>query len=685
MADAWYCAERGVFLGATVDDVVGALSSAASAGGWHVEVDQHKEWTTSVHLLQAELTTTAKNGVEMLRDALSSPELAEFTDVILEYNFRRRGLRMDCVLIAPGLIAVLEFKRSRLCAADKDQVTNYCVNLVEFHEETRRLCDDEDVVLVPILALTEGKQTPIQSAGGAFHGGPWGNVARDPVECDARTLKAALAKALGMRRGRAAVSCQAWLASRFAPSSTILDAAISLYGQHEVSAISDHAAPVQRIEECTKHVADHISEAKSDKRNRIIFVSGTPGSGKTLVGLNLAFDPRFRDDAVFVTGNAPLVDVLSKALEHSYKGLARRPGQGLASGYPRESIAHVIRNATFKIVKAHRFLGERGKHTTASDGSVVIFDEAQRTYEKGRQVAGHSLADHEADLILASLEKSYDPGAVVVALLGHNQDINVGERGAIAWFEAAERRDWDCAIADATLNLPEFAEHSAWRTHPLRKELRAGHLSHSMRFYRNKGIEEWAHALLENQPDEARRLAKALDAEGHSLWLTRDLAKAKQWARAQRVGEERMGMIASGQARRLMAEGLFVGQKPPIDHWMLAPTGDVRSSNMLETIQNTYQVQGLELDYTIVCWDADLRHDGEWRAFKMSGSTWQRDRRPDIAQNGYRVLLTRARKGMALFVPRGDLTGEDDTRCREFYDGIARYLESCGARELAQA
>lgn len=375
--------------------------------------------------------------------------------------------------------------------------------------------------------------------------------------------------------------------------------------------------------------------------------------------------------------------MLSQALKCSYRGLTQDSRGTIPTGYPRDGVAHLVNNATFKIVKAHHFLGERGQETRASDGSVVIFDEAQRTYEEGRTVAGHKLTDHEADLILASLEKSYPPGAVVVALVGHNQAINRGERGAIAWFEAAERRHWDYAIDDATLALPEFAQHVGWRANPLRKPLRFGHLSHSMRFYRNKGIEEWAHAVLGNQTDEARRLANTLDLEGHGLLFTRDLDEAKRWARVKQVGEERMGLVASAQGRRLIAEGLFVDQKPSISHWMLAPSGDIRSSNMLETVQNQYQIQGLELDYTIVGWDADLRREEDrWRAYKISGAKWQRDKALGVAQNGYRVLLTRARKGMVIFVPRGDPTGNDQTRKPQFYDEVASYLERCGAHRV---
>lgn len=681
--DAWYSADRISFLREDSTAVVAKLAESASRRGWHVEREQHKEWSTSVQTLQGHAPDVHRKRVEIIRAALNATQLAEFTDVVLEYNFRRRGLRIDSVLLAPGIIVVLEFKRTRLTAADRGQVTHYCISLVEFHERTRQLCAEQGVVVIPVLALTEGSARTGNPCRSGFHNPPWGSVLKHPIECDRHGITVALQAALELRRSKASVQATEWMNSRFSPSSTIIDAAISLFGHHDVSAIESHAAPARAIDECTEEVAEHIREARKIQRNRIIFISGAPGAGKTLVGLKLAFNPEFREDTVFVTGNAPLVDVLTQSLKNSYTGLAKKSGQLVASGYAREDIHHVIRNATFKIVKAHNFLGERGKKTAASDGRIVVFDEAQRTYEKGRMVVGHRLSDHEADLILASLEESYEPGATVVALVGHNQAINVGERGATAWFEAAVRRDWDFAIGDETLELGEFPEIDKWSSHVLRRRLRTGHLSHSMRFYRNKGVEKWAHAVLEDNVPDAARIARDLARDRHTLWMTRELAAAREWAREQRVGEERAGLIASGQARRLAAEGLFVTLKPPIAHWMLAPTGDIRSSNMLEAVQNQYQVQGLELDYTIVCWDADLRRaEGGWSAHKISGAGWQRDKALDMAKNGYRVLLTRARKGMIIFVPCGDDSGEDETRSPEFYDGIAEYLMECGAQPI---
>ncbi len=679
---AWYVKDRDGFIRDSVQTVVGILASNATAEGLHIEHHQHEEWRSSVGVLQRELQHRG-SGIAILKSVLAAPDLAAFRHVLLEFDFRRRGLRMDCVLLGDGVIAVVEFKRSSLGALEREQVTNYAVNLVEFHEETQRVVNDERAIVSPILALTGQATESAAAFKTGFLPAPWGGVLAKPVECTGAGLHTALRFVLSQRRAEVPIDHRRWLSARFAPSSTILDAAISLYGRHDVSAIKAHAAPVELVESCADEVAEVAYKSLRDGTNRIVFVSGAPGAGKTLVGLKLAFDTRLRGEAVFVTGNAPLVEVLSAALKRAYKHRGRKAGNIVAaSGYAREGAARVISMSTFKLVKAHAFLGDRGSHLGASDGRVVIFDEAQRTYREGRIVLGNPLAADEAQLILQSLEKSHAGGAVVVALVGHNQAINSGEMGIAAWFNAAVSRGWRFAISDETLALREIFSSGQWANHPMRDPLRIGHLPHSMRFYRNGDLERWADHVLNDRVDEAALLGKTLDDKGDTVWITRSLSEAREWIRARRVGQERAGIIASGQARRLAAEGLFVDLKPDIASWMLAPTGDVRSANMLETVQNQYQIQGLELDYALVCWDSDLRRsDSGWSAWKLSGSKWRRVSELQIAINGYRVLLTRARKGMVVFVPCGDASLEDETRKPAIYDEIASYLISCGARQ----
>jgi len=676
---AWYCGTRVEFLSTPTEIIANQLAGRAAQESLEVEAAQADEWLQSVGILQK----TLDERIPILRAALTAPGCEAIHDVILEFDFHRRGLRMDCLLLGEGALFVIEFKRAKLQRADRDQVMTYAVNLLEFHRVTREWCNSTGAIVVPVLTVTRGKLSKAPNWPG-LSGLSWPALANKPIECDESTLGIAIGVGLSNRRSEVPISRRDWLGSSFSPSSSILDATLSLYGNHDVTAIAEHAAPKAAIAASVTEIQKCIEETLAQGRYHIIFLSGAPGAGKTLVGLEIVMRGKHVDGAVFVTGNAPLVDVLNKALVTSYQAQGRRATSWAPTGYRRKDASLVASAASFKIVKAHNFLGKRGKLHKQDDGRILVFDEAQRTYEKGRPVLGVALEDHEADLILSVQRQSFPSGgAVVVALIGHNQAINRGERGIVAWLEAADRYGWSFSIDDETLALAEFSDREKWAAHPGRQHLQHGHLQQSMRYYRNAVVEEWAGAVLNGNAAAAKTFVAQMEQQDNKIWLTRDLAAAKAWARRHSVAGQRCGLIASGQARRLAAEGLFVDYKPDIATWMLAPSTDIRSSNALETVQNQYQIQGLELDYCIVCWDADLRRDGgNWTAYKLSGDDWQKDKLIDVAKNGYRVLLTRARKGMVIFVPNGDRSGDDQTRLADFYDGVAGFLIECGAKAL---
>ena len=677
---AWYESTREEFLLTSSTRIVERLARKSSEESLDIEPEQSKEWQESIDSLQANL----RQGIPILKETLQDPKFKAIKDVILEFDFKRRGLRIDCILLGDGIVFIIEFKRSTIKAADREQVMRYAINLIEFHRETRKWCEDEKAIIVPIVSLTsksaiKGPEWP----GTENHG--WPMLACRPMECDHTSLRVALTQGILNRRSTTNVSRQSWINSPFSPSSSIVDATISLYGGHNVSAITKHAASAEELRKSTDEIRLRIKQALGDQEKTIIILSGAPGAGKTLVGLDLAMRGEFAAETVFVTGNAPLVEVLNKALSKSYQTNLQRGTGWQVSGYRRTDAKLLLTATDYKIVKAHRFLDWRGNAHGQTDGRVLIFDEAQRTYEKGRVVLGSRLEDHEADLILQAQSKQFPTGgSVVVALIGHDQFINKGERGMSAWLEAAERQGWSFCISDTTLQLASKCNSQHWRDSRLRSTLQNGHLSQSVRYYRNSEVYEWVKDVLNDNRTSARERANRLSHKGDMILITRSLKRAKAWGHQKIDMGERVGLIASGQARRLAAEGLFVDLKPDIANWMLAPSEDIRSSNTLETVQNQYQIQGLELDYTVVCWDADLRRkDNSWHAFKLAGSTWKSDAMIDIAKNGYRVLLTRARKGMTIFVPNGDLSGRDATRRPEFYEDIATYLEDCGAKLLA--
>jgi hypothetical protein len=685
---AWWYGTRNEFINENSESISEKLNSVATDEGWSIEIAQKEEWRKSIQLLREQ---AFDDEVELLRLALKSAELETIQGVLLEYDFRRRGLRMDAVLLCGSHSIVIEFKRSKLGSGDKDQVINYCINLCEFHSQTQESIRKHDAKVVPVLVSREDNSQKSVNSDLANNYQDWPSIPKTVAQCHAPNLREILINIVSQLSLTPIISVETWNDSIFQPSSSIIDAALSLYGNHDVSAIENHASQMETIQKCTNEIKSRVIEKRTRGGKEIIFMSGAPGAGKTLVGLNLTFSEEFRDDAVFMTGNAPLVEVLQESLKRSYRSMSDKRVQRL-SGYSKKGVDFVKSNTVFKIVKAHHFLKEKDKKNQyqikSSDGNVLVIDEAQRTYMEGRMVIDHKLEDHEANLITKQMQDTQKK-PVIIVLIGQNQHINRGERGPVAWLEAAEKYNWGVSISDATLSLNDFNDVRAkWMNHSSRTKLNHGHLTDSIRYYRNTGIERWAHAILTMNQQGALKENSQLIENDHQILITRDLDKARTWVRENRIGEERSGMICSGKAVRLAAEGLFANLKPSIAPWMLSPSEDIRSSNMLETVQNQFQIQGLELDYTILCWDADFRiENGEWACYNISGGKWQKQKSADALQerkNGYRVLLTRARKGMVIFVPKGDLSNpiRDQTRQPEFYDSVFNFLTECGAKIL---
>jgi hypothetical protein len=319
---------------------------------------------------------------------------------------------------------------------------------------------------VPIIALTEGRGHGSPSWPG-LGGHSWPTMARKPLECDKLTLGACLRLGIDNRNSSTRIPQTEWLNSPFRPSSSILDAALSLYGNHDVVAIQEHSAPKAEIDASIAEIRERIQMALAGEEYHVIFLSGAPGAGKTLVGLDLVMRGSFAEESVFVTGNAPLVDVLNEALLKSFKRQGQSASSWAPTGYHRTDARFVTAAADFKVVKAHHFLGKRGEPHRQEDGRVLVFDEAQRTYEKGRVVLGEKLADHEADLILSVQRNAFPTGgSVIVALVGHNQAINRGEQGIVAWLQAVERKGWTFSISDETLALAEFEDRKKMGVSP---------------------------------------------------------------------------------------------------------------------------------------------------------------------------------------------------------------------------
>lgn len=273
--------------------------------------------------------------------------------------------------------------------------------------------------------------------------------------------------------------------------------------------------------------------------------------------------------------------------------------------------------------------------------------------------------------------------AVVICLIGGGQEINTGEAGLPEWFSALKKyySHWQVYVSEEISDVEYtrgFSMESLFEglnCQPL-KEL---HLNTSIRSFRSENVAKLVKAILDCEKEQARKLLKELDGK-YPIVLTRDINRAKIWLREQARGTERIGMIASSGSYRLKPYGILVQMKIEAKNWFLNPKDDVRSSFFLEDTATEFDVQGLELDWTCVAWDADLRiEDNKWVYKKFRGKSWQNINNNEniiYLRNAYRVLLTRARQGMVIFIPHGD--SYDLTRNSGFYDGTYNYLKEIG-------
>lgn len=312
---AWWYGTRSEFVDITSDEIAEKLNSVATDDGWKVEREQKTEWRESISLLRKQ---AFEEPIELLRDALRSKDLNRIDGVLLEYDFRRRGLRIDAILLVGVHAIVIEFKRSKLTAGDRDQVVNYCINLCEFHEETQKNILGSSAKVIPVLVSREDSKQKIVETDLNHNFSDWPSIPKETVRCHGNELRKALIHVTNQLPESKSISLKDWNDSDFSPSSSIIDAALSLYGNHDVSAIKEHENEMKTINSCTDEIISKIKSARKSGGKSIIFMSGSPGAGKTLVGLNITFSQDFRDDAVFMTGNAPLVEVLQGSLKRSY-------------------------------------------------------------------------------------------------------------------------------------------------------------------------------------------------------------------------------------------------------------------------------------------------------------------------------------------------------------------------------
>lgn len=682
----YYSDTISAFLKRNVNEIVGELTLA------------------SQHDINDETSQSWVEEIMTLRDALAP--YSEHGSVYFEYNIPRMGRRADVISVIDGVIFVLEYKTAeqKFHHDAMIQVWDYALDLKNFQEGSL------DKVLVPILVAPKEKDSHCRLDLKHFE-----DKVYEPLMVNAKQLGVAITKALENipHRNQTPDMDDAWAKSGYEPTPTIIEAAVALYEENTVEDITKHGGD---IDKAAIELTNIIEHCRLNNRKAICFITGVPGAGKTLIGLNTAIDQFNRGEkAVYLSGNFPLVEVLQEALTRDYVRRDKiKAKQEKRKACTKEEAKSKVK-AFIQMIHHYRDLYLEG--TRVENGHIVpvpgyfqshtdkayipaehvaIFDEAQRAWTQEelqrfmREKKGiKDFPYSEPEYLISCMDRKTDWG-VIVCLVGNGQSINKGEAGLKEWIESIHRsyRDWDVYISDYLLKSGDVTENQMNMIRSQIKSREDLHLKMSMRSFRSEKVSIFVNQLLALQKEDAASTLKELD--NYPIVLTRSLDTAKQWLRDHNRGSERMGLLASSKAERLKAISINVRYQPDFVHWFLEDDSDIRSSNALEDTLTEFKVQGLEIDWACVAWDADLRLNKggkSWSHHQLrSGTQWQNINKPinqEYQINAYRVLLTRARQGMVIVIPNGDHgVPPDETRKPEWYDGIYNYLKEVGIKEI---
>lgn len=575
----------------------------------------------------AEVVNAWEKEIDVLRTVLNP--YRGFGSVFFEYNIPRMGRRIDVVALIENVVFVLEFKvfSEGFTREAYVQAWDYALDLKNFHEGSANL------PIIPIVVCTDASDENCKLELIKYKDSVY-----KPLLSNERRLPECILNGIAQVSGVINIDALQWARSGYAPTPTIVEAAIALYRHHTVEDITKHDADLTETSQEIKRI---IAKCEAEKRKAICFVTGVPGAGKTLIGLQTAIDEHaVGRSAVYLSGNDPLVEVLQEALARDYVArkkeeykdgkITEKPTKKQAQSEVKAFIqkVYLYRNAYLEgiqIVNGH-IVPKPGYFNSHTDKAyvpvenVAIFDEAQRAWtkeelhrflkENGRF---EDFPYSEPAFLISCMDRRPDWG-VVICLIGGGQEINKGEAGIREWIEALNQeqyRCWDVYISDR-LQDREYADGKSLDLVDAKERLHVRpqlHLSVSMRSFRAEKVSQFVHQLLAMQRDEARETLQTLTK--YPIVLTRSLDKAKEWLRNHTRGSERCGILASSKAERLKAISINVRYQPNFIHWFLAPVDqeeiDIRSSNALEDTLTEFKVQGLEIDWACIAWDADLR------------------------------------------------------------------------------
>lgn len=662
---AYYRATVEDFLLSSPSEVIGQLTTGNARFGFsELAKEQIEAWEEEITLLREQLTQLSHQTRESLKWGL-----------VLEFPIPRRQQRIDAVLLAGQLVFVLEFKSGTSGArwSSGRQAEDYALDLSYFHAPTHQS------IVIPVVIAPDLPYNP-----GAASDMKVRKISTVPCE----KLAFFLRDAFQIENGNAQTQIDLieWDEGMYRPVPTVIEAALGLYAGMSVREIARSHAGEENLKEVTDFLLGTVEAAQAQSKKIICFVTGIPGAGKTLAGLNLVHNRELQNEgrpaSVFMSGNGPLVEILREALAIDF---SKRTKTGL--GKAKKKVEASVQNI-------HHFVQDNLERPSnqISYEKAIVFDEAQRAWHAERNRKKYkkkSSAWHisEPEMILKVMDRHAD-WSVVVALVGGGQEIHSGEAGLAEWGKAlAKFPNWRVIASPEALKGGEsVGGASLFNGVPATNEIheqKALHLNVSIRSHQATELATWVNSVLRGDASNAARISSSFNQ--FPIVLTRDLHQAKKWLRDQARGERRCGLVASSGATRLRAYGIetsmAIREAYSYPHWFLKPRGDVRSSFQLEVVATEFEIQGLELDIVGLCWGGDLVWDSQlnqWRPLNFSGNAWKevKPERATFIQNKYRVLMTRAREGLVIWVPEGD--SNDSTRNVGAMNDTADYLVRCG-------
>ncbi len=608
--------------------------------------------------------------IRILKDQLKKIE----GQIYFEFSIPRMGKRVDNILVIKDAIFVLEFKVGSYKYEKHaiEQVIDYSLDLANFHEGSH------NAKLVPVLIATNaGQETYIHSDVIQL---------KDVVKANSTTFKNYIGAFTSQGEN---IDALKWEETIYKPTPTIIEAAQALYKGHNVEEISRSDSGAVNLSKTTSELNRIIDNSKRSSKKTICFITGVPGAGKTLAGLNIA-NERIKSNqdehAVFLSGNGPLVYVLREALARDMVKTFKERNEKITK-------KNAKRNANSFIQNIHHFRDEYLKSDKAPVEKVVVFDEAQRAWTKEKASSFIRKNKGEEDFNLSEPEfliqvmDRHDDWCTIVCLIGGGQEINTGEAGMNEWVQSLKNSfpNWHVHFSEQIINNANYVQKQELNNW-LRKNGEAHHdlhLSVSLRSFRTEKLSKFVYELLELNFKEAQTSLLSIK-DKYPIVITRNLKKAKEWLRTKAKGSERIGVISSSGARRLRTTGINVKNSIAAEDWFLNGKNDIRSSYYLEDVATEFDIQGLEIDWACIGWGANFYLDNhEWKFKYLHGTKWNTYTKKidqGYLKNSYRVLLTRARQGMVIFIPYGD--SNDFTRMPKFYNNTYDYFKKLGVVEI---